>query len=130
MTKKLLITFGCSWTFGMSINYLPGMSKDELQKTNENVTDTANKLSFRGLLSAKYNFTNKNFASGASSNQRQFRLAKNFFQSSDFARCKLEYDKIIVLWGITSTARYEMFNVLTNQLSNFFLTHKSLMSEA
>ena len=117
--KRLLITFGCSWTYGVGASYTQGMSQDEYKETAWDI-EKCEQLSFRGLLSKKYGFLNKNFASGGSSNQRQFRLAKEFFSSLEFEQLKSEFNKIIVLWGITSTARNEMWSLELDKLSNFF----------
>jgi len=81
-------------------------------------TDLSKKYSFRGLLSQKYNFENINFSKGGSSNQWQFRLARDFFGSS-LQMLLDSYSPIIVLHGITSTSRNEMFSIKRNKLTNF-----------
>lgn len=118
--KTLLITFGCSWTYGVGVGYSDNMSLSEYKKIAWNL-DSCNQQSFRAIISKKYNLDNKNFSAGGSSNQKQFRLAKNFFSSKEFDQYKLDYNKIVVLWGITSTARNEMFDSQNQQLTNFFL---------
>ena len=124
MHKKLLITFGCSWTAGTEVECQPGMTDDEYRKfvygqlkfkrliysTVEN-----DQFSFRGLLCKKYGYINKNFAIQGSSNAKQLRLAKIFFASSEFKQLQTEYSKIIVLWGITATSRSEFFDVAAGQ---------------
>jgi hypothetical protein len=90
------------------------------------VKNTKNKLlcdslSFRGILSSNLKLDHINWSEGGSSNQRQFRLAKKFFISDKFCSLKTRYKKIIVLWGITSTARNEMFDLETKEMVNFFL---------
>lgn len=120
--KIAFITFGCSWTYGVGCNYLfdnPPMTKEEFKKNAWN-TELANQYSFRGILSRKYNLTNINFSAGASSNQKQFRLAKEFFMSPKYNELVNEYDKIVVLWGITSTARNELYSLHANNYFNFF----------
>ena len=116
--KKLLVTFGCSWTYGVGVGYFEGMNFDdyELMAWKERI---CNSLSFRGLLSKKLDFENINFSDGGSSNQKQFRLAKEFFFSNKFKQLRTQYDKIIVLWGITSTARNELFFSKRNVFRNF-----------
>jgi hypothetical protein len=84
-----------------------------------------NKFSFRGILAEKFELVNKNFAAGGSSNQKQFRLAKKFFTSVYFSKLQKKYDNIIVLWGITSTARNEFYQISTNDYFNFFYSDKS-----
>jgi len=127
--RRLLITFGCSWTFGVCSGYTAGMSKKDLLLLSLD-SSLNDRLSFRGLLSKKYNLTNKNFASGGSSNQRQFRLAKEFFSSDEFVKLHNEFDEVIVLWGITSTARNEMWSLELGNLHNFFYNDSSLLSKA
>ena len=117
--KTLLVTFGCSWTFGVGVGYVQGMSHDEYIKIAWD-HKRCGEFSFRGLLSKKYNLTNKNFAEGASSNQRQFRYAREFFCSQQIKQLKNDFDKIIVLWGITSTARNEMWSLEKGELVNLF----------
>jgi hypothetical protein len=116
--KPLLVTFGCSWTYGVGVGYEPGMSNSEFTEI-ERISDICNQYSFRGLLSSKYNLENKNFAHGMASNQRQFRLAKEFFTSSEFDELKNKHSKIIVLHAITSTARNEMFIIEKNNMVSF-----------
>lgn len=76
--------------------------------------------SFRNLLSKKYNLAHKNFAKGGSSNQRQFRFAKQYFTSDEFIKDKDTYEDIIVLWGITSTARNEFYSIDLKDYISFF----------
>jgi hypothetical protein len=123
--SKLLVTMGCSWTYGVCSGYTPGMSRLDLEKISCN-DSLCNQMSFRGLLSKKYNLINKNFSTGGSSNQRQFRLAKEFFSSEEFLELQRKFDDIIVLWGITSTARNEMWSLESNDLVNFFYSDTKL----
>ena len=112
--KSLLVTFGCSWTFGVGAGYRPGMSDDEYKNIAWD-TNLANKLSYRGVLSSELDLTNISFAAGGSSNQKQFRLAKTFFPTANLK----EYTNVIVLWAITSTARNELYSLEQNKLVNF-----------
>lgn len=118
MSNKLLITFGCSWTYGVGLCYTPGMTKDQYMQHAWNDT-IATQNSFRGIISKEYNYKNKNFSQGGSSNQRQFRLAKQYFSSKEFRDDKKTYNKIIVLWGITSIYRNELFSNKENKLINY-----------
>ena len=98
-----LITFGCSWTKGIGITYEKGMSKEEYEKgklfrKNENLM---NQCTFRGILSKRLGFENINHASGGSSNQRQERLATEYFNTHSL-------EDTVVLWGITSIVRNEI----------------------
>jgi hypothetical protein len=119
-----LITFGCSWTFGVGVGYEEGMKRPEYEKIawEKSVCD---QLSFRGLLSQKYNLVNVNFSIGGSSNQTQFRLAKEFFSSTNFKKLQLEFEKIIVLWGITSTARNELYLNSRDSYENIFYSYNT-----
>jgi hypothetical protein len=118
MTKTALITFGCSWTFGVGSGYLSQMSESDYRAIAWN-DDLCSKLSFRGLLSEKYGFTNINFSAGGSSNQKQFRLCKEFFISAQGRQLCDTYDNVIVLHGITATSRNELYSVSRNKLINF-----------
>ena len=112
--KTLLVTFGCSWTFGVGAGYQSNMSDSEYKTIAWDV-GLANKLSYRGVLSSEFDFDNISFAAGGSSNQKQFRLAKTFFPTAEFK----QYSNVIVLWAITSTARNELYSLEQNKLVNF-----------
>jgi hypothetical protein len=116
--QTVLVTCGCSWTYGVGAGYQNDMSESKYMSIawDENLCNT---LSFRGILSNKYGFHNINFAEGASSNQRQFRLLKNFLASDQFKQLINNGSKIIVLHGITSTARNEMYLNDQGSLVNF-----------
>jgi len=117
---KALITFGCSWTFGVGVNYDKSMQcNPETWKVDAWDESICNQLSFRGILSQRYNFDNINLSRGGSSNQRQFRLAKTFFNSKKFQELQDIGTEIVVLWGITSTARNETYMVGLNKVENF-----------
>ena len=114
-----MITFGCSWTLGVGVSYEPGMTKEEFNQTAWNST-ICDQLSWRGVLSRQFNLTNINFSAGGSSNQRQFRLAQEFFPSKQFKKLQKQHDRVIVLWGITSTARNEVYSVEDKNVNNIF----------
>jgi hypothetical protein len=117
---KALITFGCSWVYGVGVNYDKSMQfNPEIWQVDAWNSSICNQLSFRGILSKRYNFDNINFSQGASSNQRQFRLAKTFFNSKKFQELQDTGAEIIVLWGITSTARNEIYMAGLNKVENF-----------
>lgn len=125
---KLLITFGCSWTYGVGLNYELGMS-EPVFKTGAWDDELARLHSFRGILSSRYNLDNINFASGGSSNQMQFRLAENFFGSSKFQSYRNQYKEIVVLWGITSVMRNEAYFITKQLQKSFFYNDGSLLSK-
>ena len=101
---NLLVTFGCSWTYGIGCFYHRPLTLDEYRKQKKESRDElANIFSFRALLARRHGYHNINFASQGSSNQTQLRRAQEFFNTDEYKR----YDKVIVLWGITSTARGE-----------------------
>ena len=106
--KILFLTFGCSWTLGVGADYKTGMTSDDYVNIAWK-TELCYEKGFRGILSQKYNLYNKNFSAGKSSNQFQFYKAKMYFSSEEFKKDKTIYDKIIVLWGITSTQRIIQF---------------------
>ena len=127
--KTLLLTFGCSWTYGVGVGYESGMSIDEYSLIGWD-PNICNKLSWRGLISDKYDVFNRNFAVGGSSNQTQERLAMQYVTSYTFQQDQKTFDKIILLWGITSTARSEMFNLQKNKLDSFFLSNGTELSKS
>ena len=122
MKQNLLITIGCSWTYGIGSGYKNGMTRKEYKSVMHD-PDTCYNNSFRGMLCNKYNMHNKNFSVGGSSNQTQFRLAKNYFTSDQYQQDLDQYNKIIVLWGITSTARNEAYFNDSKQRKSYFYTN-------
>lgn len=128
MSKQLLITFGCSWTYGVGVGYHNGMSGKDFSDIAWN-PDYCNQYSFRGILSKKFNMDNVNFSKGGSSNQEQFRLAENFFSSTKFFNLQTKYNNIVVLWGITSILRNEIFFNNLQYSKSFFYTDKTLLSK-
>ena len=118
MKKKLFITFGCSWMYGVGVGYHSGQSVTEYYANawDPVVCDTK---SFRGVLSKNFGLDNKNFSMGGSSNQHQFNSAKKYFGSYDFKKDQEIYEDIIVLHAITSTARNVFFDPVTQQVIHF-----------
>ena len=97
----LLVTFGCSWTHGMGVAYEKGMNFDEY-RTKADGDYLCDELSFRALLTKKWNCTNIDFSQQGSSNERQFRRATTYFKEKP-------NERVIVLWGITSIYRHEIW---------------------
>jgi len=104
MSKAKLITFGCSWTFGVGAIWRHGMSMKEFY--NLAWSKESEDCSFRTKLSKKYDLENINFAAGGASNAKNFRLAKEFFAGQDLTDAT-------VLWGITATSRSEIWDSTT-----------------
>lgn len=126
--STLLITFGCSWTYGAGAGYQPGMDSEEYERIKLD-PDTCYQYSFRGLLCAKYGLDHKNFAIAGSSNQTQFRLAEEFFGSHRFRYYQSRYDKIIVLWGITSTLRNDAYFFMEGRNRSYFYSAADVLAK-
>ena len=116
--SRLLVTFGCSWTFGVGVQYQPGMSKKQYA-TIAHREDSAG-LTFRRRLAADYGCAEHNHAIMGSSNQQQFRHAKEFFSPVEIKKLKKQWPAITVLWGITSTARTEYFDASSNLFESIY----------
>jgi hypothetical protein len=108
--KKLLITFGCSWTYAVGAYWYPNIEKTKFESLAWN-SDACFQYSFRNLLCQAFDLKNINFSEGGSSNQRQFRYAKEYFGSDDFKRDSDAFDQIIVMHGITATGRNEFYSI-------------------
>ena len=95
------------------------MSKEEYIKSFEDevLRIKFEKLTFRQLLSDKLNAENINLSESGSSNQRQIRKAKEFFLNQ---KNKWFNNEIIVIWGLTSVYRNEIWNIDTQQYENIF----------
>jgi hypothetical protein len=104
------------------------MSKSEFIKNAWN-PENCNQNSWRGILCQNLGWTNLNFSSAGSSNQRQFRSARDYFSSRRFQKDRVAYDYIVVLWGITSTRRNEVFSLQDQKLKNFFYSDGSNFSK-
>ena len=113
-----LVTLGCSWTDGVGVYYSKGMSREEYEKGRKNSVEKElrDKLSFRIHLSDRLGYTNINLSSGGSSNQRQERLATEYFNTNSL-------EDTVVLWGITSIVRNEV--PIDGELKNFMYASKS-----
>ena len=103
----LLVTLGCSWTRGVGVAYKKGMKEDEYKSKNDDDI-LCDELSFRGLLTKKWKCTNLNFSQMGSSNDRQFRRATTYFK-------RKPRERVIVLWGITSVFRHEIWLTKNHQ---------------
>ena len=112
-----LVTFGCSWTKGIGVHYTKGMSREEYEKGTKNPVEKElrDQLSFRIHLAERLGAENINFSTGGSSNQRQERLATEYFNTNS-------PEDTVVLWGITSTKRNEL--PIDGELKNFMYGSK------
>lgn len=116
MTKRrTLVTFGCSWTYGVGAHYTKDLSESEYMETR-NSEDIVFPYSFRGILSKKFSLTNHNLSKGGASNEYNFETANEIFGDSE-KRKRLLDSKPIVLWGITATPR------IYRKSKNLFLPH-------
>lgn len=122
MEKPILLTFGCSWTYGEGSGYIEGMSKEEYSKIQHDPEVCWNN-GWRKTLVEHFNFDHINLAEYGSSNDRQFRSAKEFFISDRFKEVYQNKKKIIVLWGITSTNRYDLWINSTRKYEKIFLNN-------
>lgn len=109
-----LITFGDSWVFGVGTEYREGMSGTEYQK----IAWVESEHCFRPLISNQLGLKNLNQSVGGSSNQTQFRKALELFFGNDKIELK---DTDIVLWGITSVYRTELWNNKKSYWESIFL---------
>tara|TARA_B100001113_G_scaffold284409_1_gene239614 strand:- start:3673 stop:4452 length:780 start_codon:yes stop_codon:yes gene_type:complete len=100
-----LVTFGCSWVAGVGASYDIDNPDDlETYKTYCLDNEKTEKYAWRTLLSEKYKLKNINKSKGGSANQSQFRRATRLFSNRDF-----NPDDTIILWGITSYYRDELW---------------------
>jgi hypothetical protein len=117
----IFITFGCSWTFGEGSGYKDGMSLKDYNKIQHD-PKICWENGWRKKVVDHFNFGDHiNFGEGGSSNERQFRLAKQFFVSKKFGDIYQKYKNIVVLWGITSITRYDVWIKQKNKYENIFL---------
>lgn len=110
-----LVTFGCSWMFGVGTNYTPGMTKIEYKKDKDSSDRKfGDQYAFRKHLADMWGCTNTDFSEMGSSNEKQFRFAETYFGKLD----PDEYENTIVLWAITVTTRTEVYNKETGKYVN------------
>tara|TARA_B100000945_G_scaffold296784_1_gene275331 strand:+ start:394 stop:1122 length:729 start_codon:yes stop_codon:yes gene_type:complete len=114
---KALITFGCSWTRGVGSWYDEELSHEDFLKCSKILSKDEN--CFRTVLAKRHAYENINLSASASSNAKQFRLAEEYFNKDDYKK----FDKVIVLWGITSTARIEIWSNKKKKYHSLFLNN-------
>tara|TARA_B100000902_G_scaffold394719_1_gene451617 strand:- start:18 stop:830 length:813 start_codon:yes stop_codon:yes gene_type:complete len=137
----LLVTLGCSWVKGVGAQYVDGMTLEQYQEvTEKGYRELDTPYTFIHHLAERNNLELVNFGVGGSSNKKQFRKATEFFSSDEFKKYQDKYSTIIVLWGITSTARTEVYNIHKKKFENllykadhkgtkFILEHNRIMVE-
>ena len=112
----MLVTFGDSWVYGVGAGYSSENPVTKKVYKEKEVSEEYLNCSFRILLAKKLGIKNTNFSSQGSSNQKQFRLASEYF-----LRDKNVIKNSIVLWGITSVYRNEFFDTIKNNYDNFLV---------
>ena len=122
MKDTILLTFGCSWTFGEGSGYEDWMNEEQYEKIREN-EEICYKNGWRKKVIEHFDIDHINFGQPGSSNDLQFRLAKHFFTSKKFQEIYKSYKNIIVLWGITSTNRYDFWCKDTNKYEKVLLNN-------
>ena len=119
---KALITFGCSWTRGMGSWYDKELSYEDYYSRVRDKTMSPevqyHEYAFRTVLAKRHAYQNIDLSACASANAKQFRLAEEYFNKDDYKK----FDKVIVLWGITSTARMDMWSNKKKKYFNLLLT--------
>jgi hypothetical protein len=121
MSKSLLITFGCSWTYGIGAGYEEGMNEEFYTDKIRWSEELCYEHSWRRIVLDNLNIKGLNFSVGGSSNQKQFKFAKEFFISDEWNSIKNEYDNIVVLWGLTTTERTYMWCNDVDSYQDIFL---------
>jgi len=132
MKKSLLITFGCSWTYGIGAGYKEGMSESYYTENIRWSHELCYENSWRKLVLEHFDIKGLNFSVGGSSNLRQFKTARNFFISDEWKKLKSDYDNIVVLWGLTTTERVYMWCEDENKFCDIYLNqdrHKGSIRE-
>jgi hypothetical protein len=118
-----LVTFGDSWVYGVGAGYQKELNSTQYEQIRF-VKTLCDSNCFRTFLSDFYQADNLNFASQGSSNQRQFRLASEFLESNN-----KRLDNHLVLWGVTSLYRNEIWDEKTKSWFNFQYADKKIGKE-
>ena len=111
---KKLVTFGDSWFRGVGAHWTSETLKEEYEE--HAFTDVADSHSFRTVLCDRNNLVNVNFSDRGSSNQKQFRKASEYF-----IRDANIDNNSVVLWGLTSVFRTEVWHNKSKKYENLFL---------
>ena len=110
--KNIIIAIGCSWTRGW------GWHDKDLHSNDPNRIDDLEFLyneSFVGLVRKFLNLDSMLItAVPGSNNEMQIRLLMDFLRNNEF-----KFEKIFVLWGITSHTRWELYSNVMDAPSMF-----------
>lgn len=96
-----LLTLGCSWIAGIGSKYDPSWDKQTYKENCFRDKDNWENA-FRTILSKKHGLVNVNISCGGASNGSQFRKFRKYLHQNDL-------NDTIVLWGVTSIYRMELF---------------------
>jgi len=118
--KTLLITLGCSWTFGEGAGCEKGMTAKEYEKIRYS-SDYAWEFGWRRYVVEHFDVDHVNLGESGSSNLKQFHYAKNYFLSSKFADAYKSHEQVIVLWGLTTLRRTFMYFKDSKMYENIYL---------
>jgi hypothetical protein len=118
VTNPTFLFFGCSWTYGKNINLIGDFGSPD---PSDHEAQQIELYSYRSLVTKYFNSNQINYSQGASSNDRQFRLASEHFFGPPWQPYQVKKDNLIVLWFITSTARKEFYNATNKTWENIML---------
>ena len=122
MTK--LVTLGCSWVKGVGAKYSCNNPDDESTYLSyRSITNQNAPYAWRTLLAKKYNLEQHNIAQGGSSNKTQFRRATEYFNEVENPK------DVIVLWGVTSIHRDELFFKVLDKYKPFIFNGAAIKAE-
>lgn len=110
-----LITFGCSWTFGVGSAYEPEMTEKEYKELAWG--SLCYQYSWRKIVSDRLNLININLSQGGCANDFQFMMSEIFFSSDLWKYVEETSGNVIVLWGTTSLSRKTLWSI--KEQSNF-----------
>ena len=126
--KTLLITLGCSWTFGEGAGYEPGMNKKQYEKIRYD-DDLAWQYGWRRYVVEHFDIDHWNLGESGSSNPKQFHYAQNYFLSKKFAEAYKQHENIIVLWGLTTLRRTFMYFKDSKMYENMYINDEQYWSK-
>jgi hypothetical protein len=112
--KKIIVGIGCSWTRAW------GYIDDDLHSNDPNRKDDTDFLYHRSYVGIVRSYLNLDSmlitAVPGSNNEMQVRLLMDFLRNNES-----KFEKIFVLWGITSHTRWELYSNSINRPSMFHM---------